>query len=124
MVYPLTEQPGYILRITVPFPKSLRENGPVTPGYYNQVAAQCAGKRISKEQDIAVSMVFYGNWIARNGKRRRRDHLNYASTLIDVLCKCLQTDDSAIVHWKDLIKIHKPDGPEYIVVTVFPAKMR
>lgn len=71
-----------------------------------------------------MSLHFHGRWKDANNKLRRRDHLNYASVLIDVLCDCLGIDDSQVVHWKDLIKIHKPTPPEYIVVTLYHSKMR
>ena len=115
---------NHLLRIQVPFPKSLRSNGKVPESYRALVAAKCAGLRLSQEQEIAVTMHFYGKWKDSKDKRRRRDHINYVCTLIDVLCACLGIDDSAVVHWKDLIKIHKPHGPEYVDITLTPARMR
>lgn len=96
-------------------PKSLRSNAKVPPSYKEHVTSKCKGVKLDKNQRLRVRMVFHAHWLTAAAKPRRRDHLNYAAVLCDVLCEALGIDDSRIWH----LELLKKDSPyEQVIVSV------
>lgn len=99
-------------------PKSLRDNAKVSPEYRARIKALCMGRKLPSHTAFRVVMTFYAHWLTSQKTIRRRDHLNYAATLCDILCAELGVDDSSFWHI-ELLKQHSEQADENVRVNVY-----
>lgn len=102
------------IAVTVPMPSSLRDKKK-TPEHIKNIIHKCCRGRKLPSIEYDVTMTFYSNWRLKNGKIRKKDVLNYAATLSDIIADALNIDDSMFWNMK-LLKVTSSKNQVHISI--------